>query len=260
MTPLLPRQTKRQFMPTRPSPAQLAMLTLCLMGLIAPANAQNASTKQALPGKRQQSASLFRPSAASASLSPDMASGLEYLKTRQFSEASAAFKRQLNKSPHDEEALLALASIAEIQGQHAVADSWRQRAYQAAPLSPQVQAAILGTPGNIQQAPISTESRLKTQLARYPDAARLHFALGNLKLAQGDWPEAQAAFLAALANDRDNPDYLFNLAISLEQQREQRRAATYYQAALQAAEFRPTAFDPQIATRRLRELTGEAKP
>ncbi len=183
-----------------------------------------------------------------------------HLLARQWDAAGAAYRQHLAAHPHDEVALLTLATIAELQGQLSEADYWRRRAQQASPLSPPVQASLLGSEANFLHAPTVTESRLKGQLEKHPDAAPLHFALGNLKLAQNEWREAEAAFLAALAVDRKNPDYLFNLAISLDHQRASRRAAESYQAALEAAASHRSDFDTIQALIRLRALGVAEQP
>ena len=97
-------------------------------------------------------------------------------------------------------------------------------------------------------------SRLKTLLAAQPQSAELNFTLGNLYARQRRWAEAQQAYFNAVAADADNPDYLFNLAVSLDQLRKPRPAAQHYRLALEAAARRPAAFDGEQVRRRLAEL------
>ena len=98
------------------------------------------------------------------------------------------------------------------------------------------------------------ESRLKSLLATQPDLPYLNFALGNLYAGQNRWDEAQSAFFKAYAGEPENPDILFNLAISLDRLHQPRLARHYYSLALVAAEARPSSFDKAQINTRLREL------
>lgn len=169
------------------------------------------------------------------------------------------FEKALGRDPNNIDALLALAAIAQHQGQPAEAETWRRRALVANPSDPAVQAAVLNgiTAGT---DPQSTESRLKILLAAEPESAPLNFALGNLYSRQKRWPEAQQAYFNAVAADSDNPDYLFNLAVSLDHIRQARPAAQHYRLALEAAGRRPAAFDPEQVRKRLLDLPPERQP
>lgn len=168
-------------------------------------------------------------------------------------QASQDFLLALQRDPNNVDALLALAAIAQHQGRGNEAEGWRQRALVADPSNPATQAAVLGGTA-AGTDPLSTESRLKTLIAAQPQSAELNFTLGNLYATQRRWGEAQQAYFNAVAADGDNPDYLFNLAISLDQLRQPRPAAQHYRLALEAATRRPAAFDTGQVRRRLAEL------
>jgi len=169
------------------------------------------------------------------------------------------FEQTLQRDPNNTDALLALAAIAQRQGRPGDAEYLYQRALVANPSDPAVQGAILNgaTAG---ADPQNTESRLKTLLTAQPDSAPLNFALGNLYARQKRWSEAQQVFFNAVAADSDNPDYLFNLAVSLDHIRQSRPAAQHYRLALEAAGKRPAAFDREQLRRRLAELQPERQP
>ena len=61
----------------------------------------------------------------------------------------------------------------------------------------------------------------------------------------------------AVAADGDNPDYLFNLAVSLDHLRQPRLAAQHYRLALEASTKRPAAFERDQVRKRLGELQPE---
>lgn len=174
-------------------------------------------------------------------------------------QARQNFEKALQRDPNNTDALLALAAIAQTQGRPGEAEEFNQRALVANPSDPAVQGAVLnGTAAGAD--PQNTESRLKTLLAAQPESAPLNFALGNLYSRQQRWPEAQQAYFNAVAADGDNPDYLLNLAVSLDHMRQARPAAQHYRLALEAAERRPAAFDRPQVRRRLAELQPERQP
>ncbi len=165
-------------------------------------------------------------------------------------------EQALRRDPNNTDTLLALAAIAHRQGRLADAESLRQRALVANPGDPAVQAASLNT-ATTDADPNTAESRLKTLLSTQPESPPLNFALGNLYARQGRWSEAQQAYFNAVAADGDNPDYLFNLAVSLDHLRQPRLAAQHYRLALEAAAKRPAGFDRDKIQTRLDELQPE---
>lgn len=60
------------------------------------------------------------------------------------------------------------------------------------------------------------ESQFRHMLAQDDSQPAVHHALGNVLASQGRWAEAQQAYFNASAGDPDQPDYAYNLAISLE--------------------------------------------
>jgi tetratricopeptide (TPR) repeat protein len=167
--------------------------------------------------------------------------------------ARNSYEKALQHDPNNTDALLALAAIAQKQGRFDDADRLNQRAIIANPADPASQAAALSGAAATAD-PMSTESRLKIVLSSQPESAPLNFALGNLYSRQGRWAEAQQAFFNAVAAEGDHPDYLFNLAVSLDHIRQPRLAAQHYRLALDAASKRPAAFDREQVQRRLNNL------
>ena len=102
---------------------------------------------------------------------------------------------------------------------------------------------------------ISAESRVKSMLADSPGSHVLNFTLGNELAQQGRWAEAQQAFFKAYAADPENPDYAFNLAVSLDQQRQPVLALEYYQRAIALAKARGARFDLAAAEGRVAQLS-----
>ena len=98
------------------------------------------------------------------------------------------------------------------------------------------------------------ESRIKNRLASQPDAAALHFALGNNYAAGARWAEAQQAYFDAHRLDAQNPDYAYNLAISLDHLNQDRQALIYYERALTLGSLRASQFKPNEVRDRVQEL------
>lgn len=184
---------------------------------------------------------------------PALTRGHASLQRGEIELARREFEQTLRRDPNNTDALLALAGIAQQQGRLADAESLRQRVLVANPADPAVQAAALSGPA-ADADPQGAESRLKGLLSATPESAPLNFALGNLYARQNRWPEAQQVYFNAVAADADNPDYLFNLAVSLDHLRQPRLAAQHYRLALEAAGRRPAAFDRAGAEKRLAEL------
>jgi Tfp pilus assembly protein PilF len=172
-----------------------------------------------------------------------------------------AARRQLadlsRADPYHLEVLLGLAAIALRQDDPKTAWRFYQEAWTAHPQDARVQAGMLVlrfAAGKID--PQGMESRLKTLIARQPQMAAPHFVLGNLFAGQARWPEAQAAYFEACRLEPGNPDYRFNLAVSLDALRQTRLAAAHYRAALVAAETTPASFSPTDVRARLDALQG----
>ncbi len=190
---------------------------------------------------------------------PALLRGHTNLQHNEIELARRDFESVLQREPNNTDALLALAAIAARQGRGGDAEQLHQRALIANPSDPNVQGMVLnGTPSSAD--PQTTESRLKGLLSAQPESATLNFALGNLYARQTRWPEAQQAYFNAVAADGSNPDYLFNLAISLDHIRQPKLAGQHYRLALEAADKRPAGFDREQVRRRLAELVPPAQP
>jgi tetratricopeptide (TPR) repeat protein len=102
--------------------------------------------------------------------------------------------------------------------------------------------------------PEQLEQQLRADIARYPQSAALHFALGNLYAARGRWQDAQAAFFETLRLEPASADALYNLAVAMDHMGQSRLAADYYGRAVSAARGRNASFDRAQVERRIAEL------
>jgi tetratricopeptide (TPR) repeat protein len=135
---------------------------------------------------------------------------------------------------------------------YAAAEARYARVLEIDPRDPYAQAGMVTLRGR--SDPVQAESRLKGLLATQPDANFLNFTLGNQYAAQSRWSEAQAAYFKAYTTDPDNPDFAYNLAVSLDQLRQPQLALEYYRKALAAAANRSAAFQRGQVESRIREL------
>lgn len=186
------------------------------------------------------------------STSAALVRGFDAMSAGNFITARSNYERALKEDPRNADALHGMAAIALREERPDAAEAYYLRAIEADPKDAIALAGLIGLKG--ESAPPATESHLKNMLADQPGQPSLHFALGNLYARQNRWSEAQQSYFRAVSHDPDHPDYLFNLAISLDQLRQGKLAAQYYRQALAATAGRPAGFDKAQAETRLREL------
>jgi tetratricopeptide (TPR) repeat protein len=197
----------------------------------------------------------IRVTSRPAKVDPVALAGYEAFQAGNLAVAKQDYQRLLQTDPWNRDALHGLAAIAQREGRGSDAEALYARLLEADPRDALAQGALFGLRAQRGQGdPVAAESRIKSLLATQPDSAALQFALGNVYARQNRWSEAQQAYFQALTGDADNPDYLFNLAVSLDQLHQAKLAGQYYGRALTAADARPAAFDRDQAANRLREL------
>jgi tetratricopeptide (TPR) repeat protein len=163
------------------------------------------------------------------------------------------YQQALREESTNRDALLGLAAVETRAQRYEIAADIYGRLLQADPRDPHAHAGLLALRGQAAD-PEAVESRLKTLLAADPEAGVLHFALGNHYVQQRRWADAQQAYAKAVASDPDNPDYAYNLAVSLEHLRQPGPALDYYRRALSLAQKRIPSFDRSAARERVQQL------
>ncbi|MGH8590648.1 MAG: tetratricopeptide repeat protein [Gammaproteobacteria bacterium] len=192
-------------------------------------------------------------------LDPDLAEAYRAFQSGNPSRAETLYRRVQAREPERRDALLGLAAVAMRQGRTHEAYGHYRRLIELDPRDSVALAGIAGlTGGGGREA---NESRLKLLLDQSPGAAHLHFALGNLYAKQGRWAEAQVAYFKAYTSDSQNPDYSFNLAVSLDRLGQGRAALGYYRRALNGADRGVKGFDTAQALSRIQALSSQpSKP
>ncbi len=168
--------------------------------------------------------------------------------------AMQAYRRVLAREPRNRDARLGLAAIAMRAGAWQQAAAHYVEVLRRHPRDPAAQAGLIALQQDLD--PLSGESRIKSLLADNPRDANLHFSLGNLYAEQGRWPEAQQSYFDAYRLDDANPDYAFNLAVSLDRLAQRKPALAWYRRAGELAGQRQAAFEPAAAARRIAALEG----
>lgn len=181
----------------------------------------------------------------------DLDAGYRALQEGRMDVAQSHYQRLLQQEPRNLDALLGMAVVAGRQNRLDEAGRYYFRALEMAPKNPVAQAGMLSLLGMAD--PAASESRLKQLLAQQP-AAFLYFSLGNLLAAQARWSEAQQSYFEAYHMDADNPDYAFNLAVSLEHLNQPKPALTYYRRALQSLQGRGAGFERAAVEARVAHL------
>ena len=212
--------------------------------------AKRAPPPVALPpvAAAQESPASIRVGKAPKKIDPALEQAYQAFGRGDWGGARSAWQKTLASDPHNPDALHGLAALALRQGQADEAADYYRRALEADPKDALAFAGLVSL--RVPVDALQTESRLKTFLGEQPDSPYLNFALGNLYARGLRWAEAQAAFFKAYAVDPENPDYLFNLAVSLDQLHQPRLALQYYNQALEAAKQQSASFDAaQVKTR-----------
>lgn len=211
--------------------------------------AEETRSPATIPAERK----LFQLSKSAApQTDPALERGFSALNRGDTTTARNAYEQALGNDPRNTDALSGLAVLAQRAGNADQAADYYLRLLEADPHNAFALAGLIGM--HAVMNPADAETRLKQALSSQPESAPLNFSLGNICAAQKRWPEAQHAYFKAVAADPGNPDFLFNLAVSLDQLHQPRLAASYYAQAMAAAGRRPASFDLARASERLRQL------
>lgn len=148
-------------------------------------------------------------------------------------EAERLYRQALAIDALQPDALLGLAAIAEARGERAEATVFYRRVLQSEPDHPVALAALAELAAGGDAA--AQESVLRQALARRPQAAALHTALGRLLAAQQRWSEAQQAFASAWQLEPASAERAYDLAVALDRLRKPAAATQMYAQAVAQA-------------------------
>lgn len=170
--------------------------------------------------------------------------------------AEIAYRQALTRSPRNRDALLGMAAVSVAKQDNVKARDYYTRLLE---LDPRDDLALAGLSSlQLQPGDVAAEiSRVKLLLTEKPESAQLNFTLGNLYAGERRWAEAQNAYFDAVRLDQDNPDYVFNLAVSLEHLGQSQPALQFYHRAVVLTEDRRSHFDRALALGRISTLSAK---
>lgn len=178
--------------------------------------------------------------------------------------ARIAYSRALEADKNNRDARLGLAATAMGQAQqdpkqyldqYAVAQMHYQHLLQLNPQDAAARAGLIELDQRYAQG--MSVASIKEAITSQPKAAPLHYSLANRYAQQRNWPQAQAAYFNAVSFAPANPDYHFNLAVSLDHLGKQQAALSYYQKAQSLAARKPHRFSLSALQQRIQQLQGE---
>lgn len=162
--------------------------------------------------------------------------------------SAALYQEALANTPDDAEALLGLAAVLARQGAHADAMQLYRRVLNTRPTDASALAGLAALGGSKQ----ATSERQPNAVAA--------FQLANQYATQNQWTQAQEHYFKAYTLAPNQPDYAFNLAVSLDHLGVRKEAKNYYSKALALVEQGQSAvFDREQVRRRIRDLQAPAE-
>jgi Flp pilus assembly protein TadD len=172
----------------------------------------------------------------------------------QYDGAEKLYAEVLHLEKNNRDAMLGLGAIAI----HKKDDRTARRYYLALlkqdPRDPIATAAISSLHSD-KMSIESDEEHLLTMLESNPKAAHLNFALGNIYAQKGEWKTAQQSYFNAWQQDSENADYVFNLAVSMDQLSKQEQAIKFYKACLLKSNNKQVSFSREAVKKRISELS-----
>lgn len=134
------------------------------------------------------------------------------------------------------------------------AESMFRRAQELNPTDPYTRAMLLSLSRSPDAYKDSQYTTLANNAGQSASQAAAFALLAAEHAAAKRWNEAQQAFFNALTADPGNPDYAYNLAVTLEHMRQPRLAYDFYRQALEFAKSKRPGFDLPRAQSRLLAL------
>lgn len=208
--------------------------------------------KPAIKPSEASAAKVTRNRPPKAVVSDDVMAGYQAFMAGDDAAAARYYRQAVQADPRNQDALLGAAAVAARQGRTDEATAQYMRVLELEPKNLAAQTGLVALVG--QSDPAASESRLKSLLAQHPETAFLHAALANHYADQGQWAAAQQSYFQAYRYDARNPEYAFNLAVSLDQMGKSELALNHYQRALELLPAQGGALDRAQLEARVAQL------
>ena len=249
--------------PLLPPPAELAPLPK--LALRTPANMAPPLTEREALARSLKEAPASKEAPVSLKLArvietptvnADLVDAYAALRNADYPRARALYARLVLADPLNPDVQLGMATAFARGGDSASA----ARHYrQVLVIDPRNGVALAGLLAVSDTRSPALEVELRTLVGRNPETSSLRFTLGNLYASERRWVEAQQAYFEAYRLESDNADYMYNLAVSLDQLKQPKLALDYYRKALAARSKAGGQFDPVAVTRRIRDLSTDSR-
>ena len=162
------------------------------------------------------------------------------------------YDRVLTLDAENRDALMGRAAIHVLDDEYQAAINKYQQVLETNPKDSLAMTSLISV-ANID--PQAGESQLKSLLRDQPESDYLHFALGNMYSLQMRWSEAQSAYFNALQFKPQDPNYAYNLAVSLEHMGKPQTAVNFYRQSLDNLQNGLASFDSQLVSQRIEVLS-----
>ena len=171
-----------------------------------------------------------------------------------YDEAKGLYNDVLRIEKKNRDAKLGLGAIAVIEQDAQTARQIYQSLLKLDPRDPIATAAIASLRSD-ESAVKQDEDYLLSMIEKNPKDPHLNFALGNVYAQQGRWKLAQQQYFNAWQQDVENADYVFNLAVSMDQLSKPEQALTFYRDSLNKANNKQVSFSREAVQKRIDELS-----
>jgi len=170
-----------------------------------------------------------------------------------YDDAKKAYGKILSIEENNRDALLGLGAISVLKKNNVRARSIYSVLLELDPRDP-IATAALASLRSEEGATGSDENYLLSMIENNSEAPHLNFSLANIYAQQNKWSSAQQYYFKAWQGDNDNADYIFNLAVSLDQLDKNQQAIRFYKDSLLKAKDKQVRFSREAAQKRINEL------
>ena len=174
-----------------------------------------------------------------------------------YAEAEAVYKNILRHSPTSVDALRGIAQLAIATRRYQLAAVTYLKILNLYPGDPFAVSGLTNLGGDSLDA-YEVERSLKDLIGKNPDLdGGIYFSLGNTYARQQRWIDSQEAYFQAFSQEPGNPDYAFNLAVTLDYLNKPKLALNYYNEAVRLAKkSKLSGFNVSVAEARISVLQG----
>ena len=171
-----------------------------------------------------------------------------------YDDAEKLYTEVLSLEKNNRDAMLGLGAVAIVKKDDETAKKYYLALLKLDPRDPIATAAIASLHSD-KTSIASNEEYLLTMLESNPKAEHLNFALGNIYAQKGEWKAAQQSYFNAWQQDSENADYVFNLAISMDQLGKRQQALKFYTESLHKSVNKQVSFSREAVQQRIMSLS-----